>query len=93
MTAPINTPELPAVTLTRAELRDLISTAVREELLALDLNPPALLTAKAMARELAISDRTLHELRRKGLPTVWVGASPRFELEAVITWLRKRPAP
>jgi len=53
-------------------------------------HPPALLDRAGLARELATSPGTVDRLRREGLPEVRVGDQPRFELAAVLAWLRRR---
>lgn len=53
-------------------------------------HPPALLDRAGLARELATSPGTVDRLRREGLPEVRVGDQPRFELGAVLAWLRRR---
>lgn len=80
------------VTLTRGDLRSLL----REELdrcVAEIEAPPALITQGDLARHLGVSDRTVFELRKQGLPTVWICESPRFELATCLEWLRARRAP
>lgn len=51
------------------------------------------LTEKLMKRDdiakfLQVTTRTVDNLRNRGLPTIMVGASPRFDVEAVKLWLR-----
>jgi len=52
--------------------------------------PPALLDRPGLARELGVSPSTVDRLRKEGLPVVMVCESPRFELAAVLSWLRSR---
>lgn len=80
-----------AVQLTESDLRAL----VREELAALlvDLNPPApppaLLDRQALAAQLGICAKTLDRLRGEpNFPELKVGDAPRFELGAVLAWLK-----
>jgi len=49
-----------------------------------------LLDRQRMARALDVSLPTLDRLRREGLPAVFIGDSPRFEIEAALAWLRNR---
>jgi hypothetical protein len=51
---------------------------------------PALLTRDMLARELSISPSQLDRLRAQGLPCLRVAGMPRFELAAVLTWLRAK---
>lgn len=50
--------------------------------------PPVLLDRSELARALGISLSQLHKLRELGCPTVWIVEAPRFELAAVLDWLR-----
>ena len=50
--------------------------------------PPTLLTRDMLARELSISPSQLDRLRAQGLPCLRVAGMPRFELAAVLSWLR-----
>lgn len=49
---------------------------------------PALLDRNQLARELSVSQATIDRLRREGLPTIWLFDAPRFELVAVLAWLK-----
>ena len=51
--------------------------------------PPALLDRAMLARALRVSKPTIDRLRRDGCPTLWVGGSPRFELDRVLEFLRQ----
>lgn len=51
---------------------------------------PGLATREQCAQHLGISMRSLDTLRGRGLPTVMVLDSPRFDLVEVVTWLRDR---
>lgn len=73
-----------------ATLREELPTALSEALAAMPSAGPGLVTREACARALSISVRSLDTLRAQGLPTVWVLESPRFDVAAVITWLRGR---
>jgi hypothetical protein len=50
---------------------------------------PALLDRTGLARALSCSPSHIDVLRKRGLPTVYVGEAPRFELGSVLTWLRQ----
>lgn len=52
---------------------------------------PALLDRRGLAHALAVGVDTIDRLRREGCPELTVGDAPRFELEAVLAWLRGRP--
>jgi len=79
-----------------APLAELVRGVVREELdrFACDFSPqerpPALLDRAGLARELNVSLSKVDRLRREGMPELMLGDSPRFEPEAVISWLRDR---
>lgn len=51
---------------------------------------PALLDRRGLAAALGCGLDTIDKLRREGLPTLVVGEAPRFELAAVLSWLRSR---
>ncbi|HKY37222.1 MAG TPA: hypothetical protein VJN18_14865 [Polyangiaceae bacterium] len=58
---------------------------------ALDQNAaPALHDRASLARELRCGVDTVDKMRTQGLPELRVGDSPRFELAAVLGWLRER---
>lgn len=65
---------------------DEIRAVVREELRAF-AELPALLSQKQLARQLGVCERTIAYLRRDGMPHVWVGGLPRFELGPVLAWV------
>lgn len=79
----------PAFTVTRGELRDLVRAAVAEAGLAGVAPTPALLDREGLAFELGCSSGFVDKLRRSGMPCLRLGDSPRFELEACLSWLRK----
>lgn len=82
------------VQLTTEDLRALVNDAVADALAErANDNGPALLDQAQLAKAIGVSTRTIFELRKQGLPTVWVCESPRFELAAVLDWLKSRPAP
>lgn len=82
----------PVVTMTRSELRQLLSEVVTDALNAHDPPAPsALLDRHEIARALGVSARTVARLREAGMPVVWVIESPRFELADVMDWLRTNP--
>lgn len=78
------------VTLRRSELTDIITIAVAEALSEPQAHAPALLTANSLSDALGVSPRTVRRLTLAGMPTLMVADSPRFELEAVLQWLRDR---
>lgn len=80
----------PAFTFTRGELGAFITDAVVRALEA--MGPPALpalLDREGLAAALGCSSSLVDKLRRQGMPTVRLGESPRFELEACLGWIRK----
>jgi hypothetical protein len=60
---------------------------VREELAAVAPSTPALLDREGLAQALQCSAGMVDKMRKQGLPTVWLGESPRFVLADVLTWL------
>lgn len=84
----------PAVTLTRAELGALVRASVEEALEARGERhaAPALLDREGLARAIGCSSSLVDKLRRRGMPSVRLGDSPRFELEACLGWIRKEGA-
>lgn len=82
------------VQLTRGELEVLVREAVIEAVAAVQDGgtAPALLDRQQLARALGVSERTLRRMRDLGLPTLWLIDSPRFELAAVLEWVRSNSA-
>lgn len=78
----------PAFTVSRGELAELVRSAVAE---ALDAQPaPAqLLDREALSIALGCSGGMVDKLRRRGMPHLRLGDSPRFELERCLEWIRK----
>lgn len=87
------TDSAPSVTLTRAELRELVTEAVISalaEFKAGEQPVPDLLTGAQMAAKLGISRTSLHRLRVDGCPAVQVGDVYKFEPSAVMAHLRRQ---
>ena len=86
--------DAPSVTLTRGELRQLVTNAVADALC--DQQPaqpaPELVDRRGLARALFVSLSSVDRLAREGCPCVRVCDSPRFEVAAVIDWLKARAA-
>lgn len=79
------------VTLTAADLRALVVDAVADVLAELAPgDAPALLDRRGLARALGCSPDQVDRLRREGCPELRLGDVPRFELPAVLAWLRSR---
>lgn len=76
----------PAFTLTRAELEGIVRAAVRDEL----AQRPALIDKQQLAQQLLCSAAHIDHLRKRGLPTVFLGQAVRFELSSVLGWLREQ---
>lgn len=79
------------VTLTVEQLRELVRDSVAD---LIDDFPaaaePGLLDIVALSKALKTSATTIHKLRATGLPTIFVGDAPRFELSEVLEWLKAR---
>ena len=74
------------------ELKALVTEAVATALAAHD-RAPRLLTRDGLARALGCSANHVDHLRKRGLPEVRLGqAAVRFELGAVLEWIRRQPA-
>lgn len=86
---PANDTGAPAFTLTSAQLSALVSAAVREALSA-GAGAPLLVDKQILARQLGCSAAHIDALRKKGLPTVFVGQAVRFEPARVLDWLRSQ---
>lgn len=79
----------PIVTATRGELRELVRSAVAEALAEeRGAQKPALLDRDGLAAVLGCSSSLVDKLRRQGMPHVRLGDSPRFDVTAVLEWLR-----
>jgi hypothetical protein len=79
------------VMLTPEELSDIVKRAVSEAFAtANDAHPAALLDRNGLATALGCSASLVDKLRKEGMPSVKLGGTPRFELEACLTWLRER---
>lgn len=81
----------PAFTLTRSELEELVTRAVRAAQSS-GSPEPALVDKQDLARQLGCSAAHIDHLRKKGLPCVPVGRSVRFEPAKVLAWLRGKEA-
>jgi len=76
----------------RTILRDELPAALAEALDAAKPSQERLATREECAQFLNISPRSLDTLRLKGLPTLWVLESPRFDLRDVRAWVAKQKA-
>lgn len=79
----------PALLLAPAELTELVAKAVAQALVEHD-GRPALLDRSGLAKALTCSTTHVDALRRAGLPTIWLGDAPRFELSEVLSWIRSQ---
>lgn len=68
----------------RRVIRDEVSAALHEH-----AGKPKLLDRTRLAQQLCCSPSHVDTLRGRGLPTIYVGESPRFELNEVLTWMRQ----
>jgi excisionase family DNA binding protein len=58
----------------------------------MEATPDRLMTAQDLARRLGVGQEKVRELAREGrIPVLYVGATMRFELEAVLAALREAP--
>jgi hypothetical protein len=71
-----------------AELADQVAERVSQP------TGPSLLDRRRLAEALFCGLDRVDSLRRAGMPTIWLSSeSPRWDLAAVLEWLRQRPAP
>lgn len=82
----------PAFTVTRGELAGLVRHAVQEALAERVEGPPPLLDRGGLSHALGCSGSLVDKFRRRGMPFLRLGDSPRFELEQCLEWLRKHGA-
>jgi hypothetical protein len=68
-------------------LQAIVHQAVADALAA-HAAAPKLLTREGLAKAFACSTGHIDALRKRGLPTRWLGDAPRFELAAVLEWLK-----
>lgn len=71
-----------------ASLESVVTTALERVLE--QRQAPALHDRQSLARELRCGVDTIDKLRREGMPELRVGDAPRFELGAVLAYLRAR---
>ncbi|MBN2196783.1 MAG: hypothetical protein JW751_28515 [Polyangiaceae bacterium] len=80
----------PLVVATEDRLREIVREVVAAALA--DQRPsepaPVLLRRADLARACSVSPRIVDSWRARGCPVVRVGSDPRFELAAVVEWLR-----
>lgn len=77
-----------AVTLTVAELRELVRDVALEVQADAGSNaPPALLDRNGIARALGVGLSTVDRWRKAGMPAVFVGDSPRFIFDEAMAWV------
>lgn len=74
---------------------DAVADRAVAKLLA-SLPPPAparkpLVDQAELATYLNVDVRTIYAMRQKGCPHVFVGDSPRFDIDQVMAWLEKNP--
>jgi hypothetical protein len=86
--SPEPTPELALIRVD--DLRRLVREELDQALGQAREQPAVLLDRVALAKALTVSTTTIDRLRTQGLPTVWIIEAPRFDLNAVIAWLREQ---
>lgn len=74
------------------EVRALVTEAVQHALSEHD-GKPTLLDRTALARALSCSASHVDNMRRAGLPTVFLGEAPRFLLSDVLAWIKTQRSP
>jgi hypothetical protein len=81
----------PIIVLTPDQLCELVKRAVQDVLA--EHQPevvPALFDRAGIAQRLDIGISMVDRLRREGMPCIFIGDSPRFEVMACLEWLRCR---
>lgn len=79
----------PAFTLTADQLAAIVRGAVADALAESHADPPpALLDRNGLAAALGCCSAQIDKLRKRGMPHVRLGDSPRFEFAACLEWLR-----
>jgi hypothetical protein len=71
----------------RAELTSIVAEAVHGVTIGKTRDARALTSAQ-LQEAVSISEGTVKNLRRRGLPHYFIGDSPRFSLDEVLAWLR-----
>jgi hypothetical protein len=84
----------PLVVLTPEQLAELVKRAVQDALAEHQPSAPApaLFDRTGIAQRLGLGTTTVDRLRRDGMPCVFIGDSPRFELAECLAWIRGRNA-
>ncbi len=83
----------PLVVVTVEQLACLIRRAVADVLAEQEQDmSPVLLDRARAARKLGVGVATVDRFRRQGMPCVYLGDSPRFEVAACVVWLREHCA-
>ena len=72
--------------LTPKELTVLIQSAISAALAEYE-GSPVLLDRNGLAKALSCSASHVDNMRKRGLPCLYVGEAPRFEIKAVLGWL------
>jgi hypothetical protein len=89
--APVPATDPLIVTLTAGQLRalvlDVVQAAVDE---VARPRPTALIDTQDLATELHVSEPTIRKMRDEGMPVIRIGETYRYELAAVLAWLRQR---
>lgn len=82
------------VTLSAGDLAHIVRRELESVLSEAELDaarpPIPLLTKRGLAGVLQVSERTIDNLRRQGLPTIQLLGTPRFELGECLAWLKTR---
>jgi hypothetical protein len=86
---PLTGDDAAAVTLTVGQLRAIVAEAVDQALDAREAKP-AILDLKGICAALSVSERTLLDLRKAGMPHTFAGDSPRFVVSEVLDWLKAK---
>ena len=75
------------IAIDRDELAEIVAQAVRDGAQATSHPNPKALTTRQLQAHYSISEGTVKNLRRAGLPHYFIGDSPRFDQDSVHAWL------
>lgn len=76
----------------RGELAAEIERTVQNAIQSAKGPDPRAMTTRHVQDAFSISESTVKNLRRRGLPHFFIGDSPRFDRDTVLAWLREHGA-
>lgn len=78
------------VTMTAGALRQLVQECVQEAIAELHqpADTPLTVSGQELSQRLGVSRSTVHNMRSRGMPALKLGDCYRYEVDAVMQWLR-----